>query len=75
MRYRTRTASLMQRTYIQERFHWAVLLFFLLASLYGIAYGQLGWALLITVINVAFNLYPIWLQQYIRVRLNRFRPN
>jgi len=75
MRYRTRTASLMQSTYIQERFHWAVLLFFLLASLYGIAHGQLGWALLITIINVVFNLYPIWLQQYIRVRLNRFRPN
>jgi hypothetical protein len=75
MRYRTRTASLMQSTYIQERFHWAVLLFFLLASLYGNAHGQLGWALLITIINVVFNLYPIWLQQYIRVRLNRFRPN
>jgi Glycosyl-4,4'-diaponeurosporenoate acyltransferase len=75
MRYRTRTAGLMQSTYIQERFHWAVLLFFLLASVYGIAHGQLGWALLIAIINVGFNLYPIWLQQYIRVRLNRTRPN
>jgi len=75
MRYRTGTASLMQSTYIQERFHWTVLLFFLLASLYGITHGQLRWALLITIINVVFNLYPIWLQQYIRVRLNRFRPN
>ena len=52
-----------------------MLLFFLLASLYGITHGQPGWSLLITIINVVFNLYPIWLQQYIRVRLNRFRPN
>jgi hypothetical protein len=75
MRYRTRTASLMQSTYIQERFHWTVLVFFLLASLYGIAHAQLGWALLITIINVFYNLYPIWLQQYIRLRLSRSRPN
>jgi hypothetical protein len=73
MRSRTRTARLLQSTYVQERFHWTVLLFFLLASLYGITHGYPGWALLITIINVVYNLYPIWLQQYIRVRLNRSR--
>jgi len=72
---RAKTAYLLQSTYIQERFHWAVLLFFLLSSLYGIAHGFPGWALLITIINVVYNLYPIWLQQYIRVRLNRSRSN
>jgi uncharacterized membrane protein YhaH (DUF805 family) len=29
------------------------------------ARGYPGWALLITIINVVYNLYPIWLQQYI----------
>ena len=72
---RAGTAYLLQSTYVQERFHWAVLLFFLLSSLYGIAHGFPGWALLITVINVVYNLYPIWLQQYIRLRLNRSRSN
>ena len=75
MHSRTRTASLLQSTYVQERFHWAVLLFFLLTSFYGITHGYPGWALLITIANVVYNLYPIWLQQYIRVRLNRSRAN
>lgn len=74
-RSRTWTVDLVQSTYVQERFHWAALLFFLLISMYGIAHGFPGWALLITILNVVYNLYPIWLQQYIRVRLNRSRSN
>lgn len=74
-RSRTWTVHLVQSTYVQERFHWAALLFFLLISMYGIAHGFPGWALLITILNVVYNLYPIWLQQYIRVRLNRSRSN
>jgi hypothetical protein len=70
-RSRTTTAYLLQNTYVRERFHWAVLLFFLLTSLYAIARGYPGWALLITILNVVYNLYPIWLQQYIRMRVNR----
>ena len=69
---RSRT-GILQTTYAQERFHWAVLLFFLLSSLYAITHGYPGWALLITIINVVYNLYPIWLQQYIRKRLSRSR--
>jgi hypothetical protein len=72
---RTRTTYLLQSTYVQERFHWAALLFFLLTSLYGITHGYPGWALPITITNVVYNLYPIWLQQYIRVRMNRSRAN
>ena len=73
MHSRAGTASLLQSTYVQERFHWTTLLFFLLTSLYGITHGYPGWALLITIANVVYNLYPIWLQQYIRVRLSRSR--
>jgi len=73
VRSRASLAALVQSTYMQERFHWATLLFFLLSSLYGVARGYPGWALLITILNVVYNLYPIWLQQYIRLRLNRSR--
>jgi hypothetical protein len=62
-------AKLLSTTYQQERFHWAGLVVFLLVSLYVVAVGQLGWALSLTLLNVGYNLYPIWLQQYLRIRL------
>jgi hypothetical protein len=62
-------ARLRSTTYQQERFHWAGLLFFLLVSLYVGVEGQLGWACSLTLLNVGYNLYPIWLQQYLRLRL------
>ncbi|MDO7885513.1 glycosyl-4,4'-diaponeurosporenoate acyltransferase CrtO family protein [Hymenobacter cheonanensis] len=66
---RRAVARLLSTTYQQERFHWAGLLFFLGVSIYVGAAGQLGWALGLTVLNVGYNLYPIWLQQYLRIRL------
>ena len=68
---RAKAPVLVQNSYVQERFHWTVLLFFLLTSAYAIVHGNFGWAVLTTVINVVYNLYPIWLQQYIRVRVQR----
>lgn len=62
-------AKLVSTTYSQERFHWAGLVFFLLVSLYTGVMGHLGWALGLTLANVGYNLYPIWLQQYVRLRL------
>ena len=63
--------KLLSSTYQQERFHWAGLVGFLLVSLYAGAKGQWGWALGLSVANVGYNLYPIWLQQYLRVRLGQ----
>jgi hypothetical protein len=68
---RAKVPILVQNSYVQERFHWTVLLFFLLTSAYAIVHGNFGWAVLTTVINVVYNLYPIWLQQYIRLRVDR----
>ena len=68
---RRAVARLLSTTYQQERFHWAGLLFFLLISFYVGARGQLGWALALLLLNVGYNLYPIWLQQYLRLRLGR----
>lgn len=64
-------AKLLSTTYQQERFHWAALIFFLLASGHAGATCHLGWALGLTLLNVGYNLYPIWLQQYLRLRLSR----
>ena len=73
-RIRSRAAAvhLVRTTYYQERFHWAMFILFLLSSLYAVVHSHTGWALLIMVTNVIYNLYPIWLQQYIRMRLKRF---
>lgn len=71
---RAGVAKLLSTTYSQERFHWAGLLYFLLVSGYVGATGHLGWALGLTLLNVGYNLYPIWLQQYLRLRLGRGAP-
>ena len=64
-------ARLHRTSYQQERFHWVMLVFFVLASGWALWQGQLGWAALLTLLNVGYNLYPIWLQQYLRVRLRQ----
>ena len=63
-------AKLMRTTYQMERFHWVMLVFFLLATGYAVVLGHLGWTGLLTFLNVGYNLYPIWLQQYLRIRLH-----
>jgi hypothetical protein len=68
VRSRAGLASLLRTTYHMERFHVVLLVFFGLTSLYAAAHGQVGWGVLLTLINVGYNLYPIWLQQYLRVR-------
>ncbi|HMH23032.1 MAG TPA: hypothetical protein VK563_14710 [Puia sp.] len=58
-----------QRTYIFERFHFIGLCIFLFTAVYAIAHGHGWWALLICFSNLLYNLYPMWLQQYNRLRL------
>jgi hypothetical protein len=60
--------ALVAGSYHMERFHVALGLFFAAASLYALARGYPGWALLILLTNVGYNLYPVWLQQYLRLR-------
>lgn len=62
-------AAAVRASYQLERFHLGLFGFFLASSCYALWQGQWGWALLITVTNVGYNVYPMWLQQYIRVRL------
>lgn len=71
LRSRTQVSFLKRSTYKAERFHWATFLFFLLCSVSAAAGRHPGWALLILLTNALYNLYPIWLQQYLRLRLRR----
>lgn len=72
---RAALAQLVRTTYQQERFHWVMLVLFLLVSGYAAAHAQLGWALALLLVNGLYNLYPIWLQQYLRVRLRKAQPS
>ena len=71
VRSRADTGMLRRVTYTAERFHWALLIFFLLCSADAALHWRLGWLLLILLTNVFYNLYPIWFQQYLRLRLDR----
>jgi hypothetical protein len=64
-------ARLLRTTYQQERFHWAGLLFFTSLGLHAGWAGQWRWAAGLTLANIGYNLYPIWLQQYLRVRVGK----
>ncbi|WP_022825043.1 hypothetical protein [Hymenobacter norwichensis] len=66
---RRSVAAAVGNSYHMERFHVAALLFFLFASGYAAVQGQWGWAAALLVLNIGYNLYPIWLQQYLRLRL------
>jgi hypothetical protein len=56
-------------TIARERFHLAVFIFFLLATGYAALDRRLGWSLLLCLSNLIYNIYPIWLQQYVRLRV------
>ena len=58
-------------TWTRERFHWGVLLFCALCAWVALWRGRLLWFAALLLINVLYNLYPVWLQQYLRLRLSR----
>lgn len=57
------------QTYFYEKFHFSFFLFFTIATVYAYYKKQFNWALIITICNVLYNIYPNLLQQYIRVKL------
>ncbi|UYQ91261.1 hypothetical protein MKQ68_14295 [Chitinophaga horti] len=58
------------RANMNERFHCGLFIFMLGAMIYALAAGQYGWALVMALNNVLYNLYPMFLQQYNRIRLH-----
>jgi hypothetical protein len=62
--------KLIGKSYMQEKFHYMVLVFFICIMIYAFACGLIGWAVFISIANIIYNLYPIFLQQYNRIRIN-----
>ena len=61
--------KLLNQTYVFEKFHFLMFLFFTLTTVYALMKNYLIWALIISVTNLVYNVYPGFLQQYIRVKL------
>jgi len=64
--------GLINQTYIFEKFHLILFLFFSLTITYAFIKGHLTWACIILLTNIAYNIYPNLLQQYIRLKLILF---
>ena len=61
--------KLVQQTYVFEKFHFFMFLFFTFTTVYAISKNYFGWAAVITLTNLLYNIYPNLLQQYIRLKL------
>ncbi len=59
----------LNKAYAIEKIHFCMFLFFLLTSIYALTQGHGWWAAIISINNLLFNLYPNFLQQYNRLRL------
>lgn len=57
-----------------ERNHLVFFLMGLLTTVYALRIGWHGWALALTASNVVFNVYPVLLQRYNRLRIARICP-
>jgi Glycosyl-4,4'-diaponeurosporenoate acyltransferase len=66
---RSSVRRLIRQTYFFEKFHFMCLVFYCLITGYAITKHLWLWAIIITVANILYNVYPNLLQQYIRVKL------
>ncbi|WP_394370314.1 glycosyl-4,4'-diaponeurosporenoate acyltransferase CrtO family protein [Pedobacter segetis] len=65
-------SAIINQTYVFEKFHLTLFLFFFLITVYSIINKYWLWALAILLTNIAYNVYPNFLQQYIRLKLSLF---
>jgi hypothetical protein len=64
-------SKILHDTWVRERFHLALLVFYFLCSIMAVCQIRPLWFLSLILANVSYNLYPIWLQQYLRLRVSR----
>jgi len=64
--------KLLSQTYMFEKFHLLLFIFFMLTTIYALNKHFYKWAVMLTLINIFYNIYPNLLQQYIRVKLILF---
>ena len=58
-----------KKTYEFEKFHFLALLFFLLTTVFAFITSYYLWSLMLIVTNIIYNVYPILLQHYTRLRI------
>jgi hypothetical protein len=64
--------KLIGQSYMHEKFHWLMFIFFNLVMVHALYRGHIDWAIIIFITNLFYNVYPNLLQQYIRLRLSSF---
>jgi hypothetical protein len=67
---RASISKLISQSYLFEKFHLIVFLFFGFTNIHALVKGHWGWAVVILLTNIAYNVYPNLLQQYMRMRLS-----
>jgi hypothetical protein len=65
-------STLITQTYIFEKFHLVLFLYFSLIIIYSMINEYWVWSFTILLTNIAYNIYPNFLQQYIRLKLSLF---
>ena len=65
--------KLLQQTYAYEKFHLVMFVFFCLVTVHAIVQQHYGWAVILSLSNLLYNIYPNLLQQYIRLRLRTYK--
>ena len=61
--------KLLQQTYLFEKFHFIMFVFFILITAYALVKNDLWWVVIISITNLLYNVYPNLLQQYVRLKL------
>jgi len=65
--------KLLRQTYMFEKFHFIMFAFFVLITAYALVKHHFLWAVIISITNVLYNIYPNLLQQYIRLKLRLYK--
>jgi Glycosyl-4,4'-diaponeurosporenoate acyltransferase len=66
---RSSIAKQYHQTYFFEKFHFSLFIFFTVVIVYALVKNYLLWALILSICNLFYNIYPNLLQQYIRLKL------
>ena len=61
--------NLIRQTFSFEKYHIMMFIIFSLTSIYALSKIHLWWAIIISIINLLYNICPILLQHYIRLKL------
>ncbi len=65
--------GLLGQTYVFEKFHYILFLFFCLVGFTAFSKGLFLWGIALLLINIVYNVYPILLQQFIRTKLATYK--